>query len=253
MHMYWMQLFCTMLASDPLDGRAQKNITPKANLIKILIMSMLRMLLATLAIGSLAQTNNLLDQFVATFTGGDTTRAKELVTLLEGCSASSSTNLLQQVFSDSLNATRVCWTLEAPNKANAKKCVERATSAFQLATSPYDLFSAQVLTDAEQAKLTTCAAGVNTNQIVEESFVVLSKRFLQCDFSGMTPNQRTAILDVFGDDAESSEPTQVQDTSRAQMSSLCTSLDYLGAAHRDAVTYVTQMLKHMTQLLPNRR
>lgn len=194
-----------------------------------------------------AQTTNLLETLVSTFTGGDTTRAQELLETLQTCStaSSTSTNLFQDILSASLNATRTCFTMEM-DRARARDCADHAKTAVRLATSPYDTFSSQVLTPADIATLATCGEGITTDDEIVSSFQVISKRFLQCDVS-YTDAQREAILDVFkGAD-------QGQELSRASLSAVCSTLHFSGTLHRDVVDYVHQTLKHFVVLFPSRR
>ena len=169
-----------------------------------------------------AQTN-VLDNLVATFTGGNTERASDLLDTLEGCGTpDASTNLFQDILVKSLNSTRTCFSLES-DRSNARKCVDRSTDALRLATSPYDTFSVQAL---------------STNDIAT---------LLQCKVTSYTPDQKKAILDVFKGDS------QQQEVSRAQLASVCSSLHFSGELHKDLVNFMHQTLKHFVVLIPSRR
>ena len=194
-----------------------------------------------------AQTN-VLDNLVATFTGGNTERASDLLDTLEGCGTpDASTNLFQDILVKSLNSTRTCFSLES-DRSNARKCVDRSTDALRLATSPYDTFSVQALSTNDIATLYSCGEGTfATDDDILNAFKVLTKRFLQCKVTSYTPDQKKAILDVFKGDS------QQQEVSRAQLASVCSSLHFSGELHKDLVNFMHQTLKHFVVLIPSRR
>jgi hypothetical protein len=210
--------------------------------------SLLCALLLVAAPATTTAQENLLDTFVSVFTGGNQDRASELLDVLQGCGVSNEgQNLFEDILDKTLNATRTCLRIEI-NRENADACIARSSSAIHTATSPFDIFSVQPLTSGDIATLSSCATGTFADDAaIVDAFRVLAKRFLQCDVDAFTDDQTTAITDVFqGDD-------QVNTANRASLASVCTSLHFAGSIHKDAIDFVTQILKHYVQVMPSRR
>jgi hypothetical protein len=208
-----------------------------------------RFALLLVAAVATAQTNNLLDDVVALFSGGNTDRASELLDALQGCTASdASTSLFQEVLTTGLNATRTCFGLEIA-RDRVDECIVKSTEAIRLSTSPYDIFSVQALSPSDIAKLSTCAAGVaNADSAIVDPFEVLVKRFLQCEIDlDANTEQKDALLEVF------KGTNQMQEVSRAQLAALCSTLHFSGALHSDVVDFFSQTLRHFVAIVPARR
>lgn len=212
--------------------------------------SILHTSLFLFAATALAQTttNNLLDQFVSVLTSGDQNRASELLDVLQSCSSTGGSDFFNDVVSSSLNASRTCATLEI-TRESARRCVERASHAFTVATSPYTAFSTQKLSTEDIDALKTCADGLDTKSSVYPAFEVLAKRFFHCGLT-LTPDQKTQLDDVFwGTDGTD----QMREASRTVLSTTCASLRFTGELHADFVNFFTETAKAWLNLVPASR
>lgn len=205
-----------------------------------------RLLLAVVcALSAAAAQDSLLETFVATFTGTSNDEAKDLLDTLETCTSDVDNQLFRDVLRMSVNATRACTTTQV-DRGNYKKCIDRAATAVRMASSPYDIFSTQQLTDDDIAALASCETSLESDDAIIRSYLVIVKRFLQCDVT-LTDEQRTAVLDVFQGDG------QAKELQRAQLSNLCGALRFSGETHREFVLYVQTSLKNYAALFPTRR
>tara|TARA_B110000046_G_C12977897_1_gene391994 strand:+ start:973 stop:1611 length:639 start_codon:yes stop_codon:yes gene_type:complete len=203
-----------------------------------------------LAGAATAQTNNLLDTFVSTFTFTNNEEAKDLVDVLQKCEGATGTDFLfQEILRDGINATRVC-TAEI-SRDTAHRCVDHFHTIATLTTSPFNVLAIEKLSSSDIATLNTCGGGLEataTSDILEAVLVIL-KRYVVCDLKvdDLTEEQKTAITDVF------TGTEQMREVNRALLSNVCNSLHFAGTAHKDVVDFITQTMKTYIAFYPQRR
>tara|TARA_B110000046_G_scaffold25053_2_gene24247 strand:+ start:5514 stop:6164 length:651 start_codon:yes stop_codon:yes gene_type:complete len=201
-----------------------------------------------------AQTNNILDTFVSTFTFASQDEARALVDIFEKCDNTAlDESLFQQVLRTGINATRSC-TSEI-SREHAKKCIDRFGTLATLSTSPYNALSMEKLSASDISSLEACGTDLPDGQTTSgqdailNAFLLIVKRFGQCGLTtgDLTQKQKDAILDVF------KGTEQNREVNRALLSNLCSSLHFGGAVHQDIVNFLTASFKTYVVLLPNRR
>ncbi len=192
--------------------------------------------------------NSLVDEFVALFTDGNMDRAEALVDALEGCTPSPEVNtLFRDMLSSGINATRTCGKLNL-NREEAKECVTRGMYTIAISTSPYKVFTTQPLDTEDERDLTTCGNGDFRNDAeIIDPIEVIVKRFVGCDVDMSDNATKDAVLEIFQGTG------QMPRTNRALLATLCTSVELSGTLHNQVVRYVTETLKHLAMILPNRR
>ena len=202
-----------------------------------------------LLIASVAAQNSLVDTFASVLTGGDEERATRLVDTLTDCGSSVSTNLYSDILSNSLNATRTCFSTET-DREHALKCIDKSTHVLELSTSPYDIFSVHELTTSDIDILKMCSEGLGETTgdraHIINAYTVIVKRFLQCEVT-LNEEEKDDIYDIFGG------ADRAEELARAQLSATCTSLTFAGQTHSDTVAFIKQTLKHALALIPKRR
>jgi hypothetical protein len=211
---------------------------------------MYKTLYMTMTMLAMASSESLLDQFVSTFTQGSTEDSKNLLNLFADCGDSASTDFFSNVFKQSLNATRECWTNNIQQRATALKCIKSAADVAKL-SNPYDFLSAHEFNTTDIADIGSCATGIDDNAALYTSIKVVSKRFLQCKIDSFTSDQENSLKQIFGD--ATATPSQQQNAAKAQLESLCTNLKYAHDVHTSTVSVLEQTLKHFVEVLPSRR
>ena len=202
-------------------------------------------LTTTLLSVTVAAEENLFDTFISTFSGATREETRELLDTLH-CKPQTS-NLFSDVLRDSLNTTRTC-TRNGVTRENAKKCIEKAIMVTKTVTSPYDAFLVQRLDAADKAKLGACADGLGATEKADivAAFEVIVKRFVGCAIE-LTDAQKDQVFDFF------KGTEQAREMSRAQLSTICNSLQFSGNVHADLVEFVSDTLKTFTVVLPQSR
>ena len=157
---------------------------------------------------------------------------------------------MSNVFKQSLNATRECWTNNIQQRATALKCIKSAGDVAKL-VNPYNFLSTHELNATDIADITACAAGIDDNAALYASIKVLSMRFLQCRIATFTTDQKKSLKQIFGDATVT--PSQQQNGAKAQLETVCTNLKYANDVHSSTVSVLEQALKHFAEVIPSRQ